>query len=331
VTLPDSAEPLDIGAGFPGATFLESYQDRNNNLYIIVAVPSDSIATFSKNDDRSSVRYTGTGRTSSGDLILLGSTQSVAAAFAQLADDRILMIGTNEDNPIRDNVFASIDLEGTDGTLTEEEEGTPRITEIQDGVVMLDDGTAYNVTAETELAVIKDWNAGDAVLVHSASDFGWPYFLTKIGEYDSVVATGTSDPPSPGTDDDGPSDGEEMQAEGDPVEVDTDNDGVPDALDNCPLTPNADQGDSDGDGQGDACELTFDFDGDGVDDSVDNCILIPNPSQADSDGDGIGDACEIVAPAPPGGTGTIADVYGGDVIELTDGSVWEVTFGFTLG
>ena len=36
---------------------------------------------------------------------------------------------------------------------------------------------------------------------------------------------------------------------------DGDGDGVPDGLDNCPGTPNAQQRDSDGDGEGDACEL----------------------------------------------------------------------------
>lgn len=37
-------------------------------------------------------------------------------------------------------------------------------------------------------------------------------------------------------------------------ETDTDVDGVPDLLDNCPETVNADQSDSDGDGRGDACD-----------------------------------------------------------------------------
>jgi hypothetical protein len=38
------------------------------------------------------------------------------------------------------------------------------------------------------------------------------------------------------------------------VEPDKDGDGVPDNIDNCPLVPNPDQKDSDGDGQGDACQ-----------------------------------------------------------------------------
>jgi hypothetical protein len=70
---------------------------------------------------------------------------------------------------------------------------------------------------------------------------------------------------------------------------DTDGDGIEDPADNCPLVPNADQGDLDGDSVGDACD--DDVDGDGVSNDVDNCILIANPGQADTDGDGYGDAC----------------------------------------
>jgi hypothetical protein len=39
-----------------------------------------------------------------------------------------------------------------------------------------------------------------------------------------------------------------------PLEPDTDGDGVPDATDNCPTEPNANQADIDGDGAGDACD-----------------------------------------------------------------------------
>lgn len=53
--------------------------------------------------------------------------------------------------------------------------------------------------------------------------------------------------------------------------------GPVDCGDNCPLTPNVDQADADGDGVGDAC---------------DNCVFVPNPDQTDTDQQDGGDACD---------------------------------------
>jgi len=71
---------------------------------------------------------------------------------------------------------------------------------------------------------------------------------------------------------------------------DVDNDGIDDSLDNCPEVENADQVDTDNDGDGDACD--DDDDGDTVADTADNCPLVANPDQADADNDGEGDACD---------------------------------------
>jgi hypothetical protein len=102
--------------------------------------------------------------------------------------------------------------------------------------------------------------------------------------------------------------------------VDTDGDGIPDdgdgsgtagdapctggvttnCDDNCPLVPNPDQADGDGDGVGNACDNCGsaanpgqeDGDGDGVGDACDNCPAVSNQGQQNFDGDGEGDACD---------------------------------------
>lgn len=66
---------------------------------------------------------------------------------------------------------------------------------------------------------------------------------------------------------------------------------TPSQIDNCPLTVNADQADSDMDGIGDACE-DEDDDSDGVLNQNDNCPNTPNANQANFDGDAFGDLCD---------------------------------------
>ena len=120
------------------------------------------------------------------------------------------------------------------------------------------------------------------------------------GILDGIEVNGTNptDPLDADTDGDGLADGVEDAdhdggldpGETDPNNVDTDGDGVNDNLDNCRLTANPTQTNTDGDALGDACDPDDDNDGDL--DAMDNCPLVANPTQANNDGDALGDACD---------------------------------------
>ena len=59
------------------------------------------------------------------------------------------------------------------------------------------------------------------------------------------------------------------------TQSDQDRDGVPNAIDNCPISLNPSQKDQDQDQEGDRCDE--DLDGDGVDNSTDNCPYRSHP------------------------------------------------------
>jgi hypothetical protein len=100
-----------------------------------------------------------------------------------------------------------------------------------------------------------------------------------------------------------------------PEPGDMDGDEVRDQVDNCPTVKNGSQLNTDGEGEGDACD--GDDDNDGVPDSGDNCRIDPNPGQEDTDADGYGDACP---PTHSDTDGIINDNDNCDFIANTDQS-----------
>jgi photosystem II stability/assembly factor-like uncharacterized protein len=128
---------------------------------------------------------------------------------------------------------------------------------------------------------------------------------------------------------------DDLVVEGFQDDNDDDNDGVLDVDDNCPLVGNANQLDTDGDGEGDACDT--DDDNDGIPDTDDNCPLTANADQADADNDGIGDVCDqdsdndgvlnsndLCANTPPG---TPVDVTGCEIFTLPTNNFSVLTVG----
>lgn len=91
--------------------------------------------------------------------------------------------------------------------------------------------------------------------------------------------------------------------QGDACDADIDNDGRLNTADNCDFHANADQLDIDADNQGDVCD--DDDDRDGVRDTVDNCPRLYNPDQGNLDGDAKGDRCDDEADGD--GIGNSAD------------------------
>ena len=147
-------------------------------------------------------------------------------------------------------------------------------------LLMVVTGCVANPIARAELDAGRDAAASDTALDRD----GW-----------------TSDPDPPSRADDGVY----LRASDAGIDApsnDDDEDGVPDDLDNCPLTPNADQADTNHNGLGDACDPDEQCDLDDhecvADGPDDNCPDVSNPAQVDSDADTRGDVCDNCPETP---------------------------------
>ncbi len=109
-------------------------------------------------------------------------------------------------------------------------------------------------------------------------------------EWNDTDGDGIGDNTDDDIDGDGLSNDDEELFGTDKFDADSDDDGVQDGTDNCRLTANPTQLNTNGDGQGDACDN--DADGDGLTNSEEDDYGT-NRLLADTDGDGLGDLTEI--------------------------------------
>lgn len=150
--------------------------------------------------------------------------------------------------------------------------------------------------------------------------------LDGDGLTNTEEALAGTDPNDPDSDDDGLSDGDEVDIHGtDPLDPDTDDDGLGDGAE--VNTHNTDplMFDSDGDGLSDGAEVNThntdpndtDTDNDGVWDGAEVLTFNTDPNDADSDDDGLGDLQELIIGTDPNDTDTDND-------GLTDGDEVQV-------
>ena len=215
-------------------------------------------------------------------------------------------------------------LEGRGGDERTTTVGTPPCSRtIYDGRLLGDSGSdtidggagidSFDAGADSDQLLARDGNGGEVLNCGSETD---SYIAddtdtlnmceTDADADDDAVPVWLDNCPVAPNPDQANADGD---SDGDACDPDDDNDGLTDVADNCQFVPNLDRSDLDGDAQGDACDP--DDDNDGVADGSDNCSLIAAPDQADVDGDGIGDVCDPTDNRPPTANCTVPKVERG--------------------
>ncbi|MFH1874100.1 MAG: thrombospondin type 3 repeat-containing protein [Pseudomonadota bacterium] len=188
-------------------------------------------------------------------------------------------------------------------SLTDELEGSIRVAYITQ-TILDSEGASFTVTAEDFFTNPDDDSDGLPNLneVNSGLDpnnadtdgdgviDGLDIFPSASLEWNDTDGDGIGDNTDDDIDGDGLANDDEDLFATNKFDPDSDDDGVPDGADNCRLTANPTQLDTNSDGQGDACDN--DADGDGLSNSQEDDYGT-NRLLADTDGDGLGDLTEI--------------------------------------
>ncbi len=195
------------------------------------------------------------------------------------------------EQPTYDHAYIRVSTNGTTWTTVWE-----NVEEITDAAWTFQDIDISSI-ADGESTVYVRFTMG-------TTDGGWRYCGWNI---DNLHLIGFNCVPDTDTDGDGVLDYEDnCPLTYNPDQLNSDSDFLGDVCDNCPTVANQAQEDADGDAMGDECDECTDTDEDGYGDPgfpantclTDNCPDISNPDQLDSDSDGVGDPCDICPDDP---------------------------------
>jgi len=234
-----------------------------------------------------------------------------------LADGRVLALGGAPD-PLATQLFDPATQQWSTRRPMLAVRSRAAVTRLADGRIMVSGGLGQSFLAEADVQIYDpatdrwSWSVpmpeprtshtvtvladGSALIAGGGARLTrtWRYTPEPFDDDDDLVANNRDNCPADANADQADTD---RDGQGDACDADLDGDGAANANDNCATIANVDQADLDRDGQGDACDA--DLDGDGAANANDNCATIANPDQADSDRDGQGNACDAT-PGLPG-------------------------------
>ena len=250
-----------------------------------------SAATTINNGDSVTVRTISsvTGLTSVNTILTIGDVNDTFTVTTEVDTDGDGVVDSADNCPVNANADQlDTDSDGAGNTCDadDDNDGLSDIAEITSGTNPLLANTDADGVNDNADAFPN--NAAETVDAHSdtVGDNADNCPAISNTSQTNTDADAEGDACDVDDDNDGLSDTAEVTLGTDPLLVDTDSDKVNDNTDNCPITANTNQLDTDSDGAGNVCDT--DDDNDGLSDTAE-AALGTDPLLADTDGDLVGD------------------------------------------
>lgn len=202
ITIPCGALASENTHEIPNADFETYFFDLEGGMtYLVASVATQFVPSFSAQLTAQSgiaLRYEGSARTSSGDVLVLATGYlptgaSVRFAYGLLNDNLLLMLGTDSANPLALSFFDSAELHETDGAaiFADDVPGYPKLlSPTVSGYVLLDNAQVFRL-GSSERQRSSTWATGSGLLVHDAAQLSSqdPFFLTSRRDWTSLHAS----------------------------------------------------------------------------------------------------------------------------------------------